>query len=76
MIVKPSGGRCGATAMNGTDPRSVATITRRGPTRSDSGPPTSPPMPLASRYNDTAMLASPIDQPCCVSSVGVNVMNP
>ena len=76
IAVKPSGGRCGASAMNGTAAISVHRITRRAPTRSASGPPRNPPMPLANRYSDTAVLASPIVQPCCVSSVGVNVMKP
>ena len=49
MAVKPSGDRRGATAMNGTAAMSDQTITRRGPTRSASGPPMKPPMPLANR---------------------------
>ena len=40
-----------------TDAISVHTITRRGPTRSASGPPMKPPTPLANRYTEIAVLA-------------------
>ena len=33
-------------------------------------------MPLEKRYSDTAVLASAIVKPDCVSSVGVNTMKP
>ena len=76
IAVKPHGESDGASARNGTDATSVATITLRAPKRSDSGPPKKPPMPLVSRYRNTAALAWSIDSPRRVSSVGANVMKP
>jgi hypothetical protein len=76
IAVKPQGDSTGAAARNGTEATSVATMTRRGPKRSASGPPKNPPIPLVSRYRKTAELAWSMLSPRRVRSVGAKVMNP